>query len=77
MGILTVRLTEEEERLLDRRSRAAGMTKASFVRMLIRDRPFETAADVLEDAMARMGDARLRVKQIPAGNSRRTLRPPQ
>src|SRR5690349_16006298 len=60
MGIFTVRLTESEERLLDRRSRDAGMTRTSFVRMLICDRPFETAADVLEDAQACMGDARLR-----------------
>ena len=50
MAILTVRLTEEEERLLARRSRRAGMKKASFVRKLIREQPFETAADVLGDA---------------------------
>jgi hypothetical protein len=61
MAILTVRLTEEEERLLARRSRRAGMKKASFVRKLIREQPFETAADVLTDAAKRMGDARLRV----------------
>jgi aminoglycoside phosphotransferase (APT) family kinase protein len=61
MAILTVRLTEEEERLLARRSRSAGMKKASFVRKLIREQPFETAADVLADARKRMGDVRLRV----------------
>ncbi len=61
MGILTVRLSEDEERLLDRRSRDAGMKKASFVRKLIREQPFETAADVLADAAVRTGDARLRI----------------
>lgn len=63
MAILTVRLSEEEERLLTRRSRRAGMKKASFVRKLIREQPFETAADVLADAAKRMGDVRLRVSR--------------
>jgi hypothetical protein len=63
MGILTVRLTEEEEQLLAKRSRDAGMKKASFVRKLIREQPFETASDVLADAAKRMGDERLRVSR--------------
>ncbi|MFO1467868.1 MAG: hypothetical protein U1F35_15750 [Steroidobacteraceae bacterium] len=63
MAILTVRLTEEEERLLERRARSAKMKKASFVRRLIREEPFETAADVLADAQMRMGDTRLRVSR--------------
>jgi len=63
MGILTVRLSDEEEQLLSRRSRSAGMKKASFVRLLIREQPFETAADVAADAVKRMGDARLRVSR--------------
>jgi hypothetical protein len=61
MGILTVRLTADEEKLLLQRSRSAGMKKASFVRKLIREQPFETAADVLVDSQKRMGDERLRV----------------
>ena len=63
MGILTVRLTDEEERLLSRRSRSAGMKKATYVRHLIREQPFVTAADVLADAEKRMGDERLRVSR--------------
>jgi hypothetical protein len=63
MAILTVRLSDDEERLLTRRSRRAGMKKASFVRKLIREQPFETAADVLADAVKRMGDVRLRVSR--------------
>jgi hypothetical protein len=61
MAILTVRLTADEEKLLLQRSRSAGMKKASFVRKLIREQPFETAADVLVDSQKRMGDERLRV----------------
>lgn len=63
MGILTVRLTDEEERLLSRRSRSAGMKKATYVRHLIREQPFVTAADVLTDAKKRMGDERLRISR--------------
>ena len=51
MAILTVRLTAEEERLLTKRSRGAGMKKATYVRQLIRDEPFITGADVLADAL--------------------------
>jgi hypothetical protein len=63
MAILTVRLTDEEEQLLAKRSRSAGMKKASFVRLLIREQPFETASDVVADAARRMGDKRLRVSR--------------
>jgi len=63
MAILTVRLTEEEERLLTRRSQSAGMKKATFVRKLIREEPFVTGADVLVDADRRKGDTRLRISR--------------
>jgi hypothetical protein len=61
MAILTVRLTAEEDKLLLQCSRKAGMKKANFVRKLIREQPFTTAADVSADAQKRMGDVRLRV----------------
>ena len=61
MTTLTVRLTDDEERLLEKRSKAAVMTKEAFVRQLIREQPFEAGADVLVDASHRMGDVRLRV----------------
>jgi hypothetical protein len=63
MAILTVRLTEEEARVLARRSQSAGMKKATFVRKLIREEPFVTAEDVLTDASNRMGDRRLRISR--------------
>ena len=62
MSILTVRLTEEETRILGRRSRKAGVKKATFVRQLIRDQPYVTAADVLSDMERHWGDKRLRVR---------------
>ena len=65
MGILTVRLTEEEERLLARRSRQARMKRATYVRMLIREEFFVTGADVLAEATKRMGDVHLRVPHKP------------
>jgi hypothetical protein len=65
MGILTVRLSDDEERVLTRRSRNARMKRATYVRMLIREEPFVTGADVLADALKRMGDAGLRVKRKP------------
>jgi hypothetical protein len=61
MGILTVRLTQQEERVLARRARIARMKRATFVRMLIREEPLSTGADVLADARTRKGDERLRV----------------
>jgi len=61
MGILTVRLTDDEERVLSRRSRQARMKRATYVRMLIREEPLLTGAEVLADAVKRKGDARLRV----------------
>ena len=39
------------------------MKKASYVRKLIREQPFETGADILDYAKSRMGDVRLKIKQ--------------
>jgi hypothetical protein len=64
MAILTVRLTADEERLLTKRSRGAGMKKATFVRLLIREEPFISGADVVSDAERRMGDVRLRISGV-------------
>ena len=63
MAILTVRLTAEEERLLAKRSRGAGMKKVIYVRQLIREESFITGVDVLADVARRMGDARLRISR--------------
>ncbi len=65
MGILTVRLTEEEEKVLTRRSQLARMKRATYVRMLIREQPLATGADLLADALERKGDQRLRVSRKP------------
>jgi hypothetical protein len=49
--------------VLARRSRSARMKRSTYIRMLIREEPFVTAADVLADAPKRMGDIRLRVSR--------------
>lgn len=39
------------------------MNRAAYVRMLIRDEPLASGADVLAEAAKRMGDRRLRVSR--------------
>ena len=39
------------------------MKRATYVRMLIREEPFLTGADVLTDAVKRKGDPRLRISR--------------
>jgi len=63
MGILTIRLSDEEAKILARRSRKAGLKKATFVRQLIRQEPYETAADLLADMEKHWGNQRLRVRR--------------
>lgn len=60
-AILTVRLTREEQGLLAKRSKRAGMKKATFVRKLIRDEEIVTGADLLAWADRHAGDEHLRV----------------
>ena len=60
-SILTVRLTKEEQTILAKRSKRAGMKKATFVRKLIRDEEIVTGADALAWADRHMGDERLRI----------------
>jgi len=63
--ILTVRLTDEEKKTLERRCRTAGMKKATFVRSLIRDEEIVTGADALAWSKRHWGDERLRLKAKP------------
>jgi hypothetical protein len=60
-AILTVRLTKEEEGILARRSKLAGMKKATFVRKLIREEEIVTGADLHAWAERHAGDERLRI----------------
>lgn len=61
MSVLTVRLSDEEKKILARRSRQAGMKRATFVRQLIREQPYVTAADLLGDLEKQWGNEQLRV----------------
>jgi hypothetical protein len=59
--VLTVRLSKEEQGILAKRSKRAGMKKATFVRKLIRDEEIVTGADLLSWADRCAGDGRLRI----------------
>ena len=59
--VLTVRLTKEEQAILAKRSKRAGMKKATFVRKLIRDEEIVTGSDALAWAERHSGDDRLRI----------------
>lgn len=60
-SVLTVRLTKEEQAILAKRSKRAGMKKATFVRKLIRDEEVVTGADALAWGERHTGDERLRI----------------
>lgn len=60
-AILIIRLTKEEQDILARRSKRAGMTKGTFVRKLIRDEEIVTSSDLAAWADRHAGDARLRI----------------
>ncbi len=60
-AILTVRLTKEEQSILAKRSKRAGMKKATFVRKLIRDEEIVTGADALAWSERHWGDTSLRI----------------
>ncbi|HEY1849107.1 MAG TPA: hypothetical protein VGG37_07865, partial [Opitutaceae bacterium] len=60
-AILTVRLTKKEEGILIKRSKQAGMKKATFVRQLIRQEEIVTGADALAWSEQHAGDQRLRI----------------
>lgn len=60
-AILTVRLTKEEQGILAKRAKRAGMKKATFMRKLIRDEEIITGADLEAWAERHAGDQRLRI----------------
>ena len=60
-AVLTVRLSKEEQGILAKRSKRAGMKKATFVRKLIRDEEIITGADLLSWVGRHAGDERLRI----------------
>lgn len=62
-AVLTVRLTREEQGILAKRSKRAGMKKATFVRKLIRDEEIVTGADALAWSERNWGDSSLRINR--------------
>ncbi|MBC8010400.1 MAG: hypothetical protein H7067_09915 [Burkholderiales bacterium] len=60
--VLTVRLSKEEQALLAKRAKSAGMKKATFVReLLARDAEIRTGEDLAAFAARHAGDKRLRI----------------
>ncbi|MGA2016448.1 MAG: hypothetical protein ABSH26_05795 [Opitutaceae bacterium] len=59
-AILTVRLTKGEQAVLAKRSKRAGMKKATFARRLIREEGIVTGTDALAWSERRWGDQGLR-----------------
>jgi hypothetical protein len=62
MSVLTVRITEKEKARLARRAKSEGTTTDGLVRRMIREQPFLTAADLVEEMDALLGDKRLAIK---------------
>jgi hypothetical protein len=60
-AVLTVRLSKEEQGILAKRAKRAGMKRATFVRKLIRDEEIVTGADLVAWAGRHAGDERLRI----------------
>lgn len=60
--VLTVRLSREEQALLAKRAKRAGLKKATFVRQLINQQDIQTGADALAWVERNQGNPRLRVK---------------
>lgn len=60
-AVLTVRLTKQEQGILAKRSKRAGMKKATFVRKLIREEEIVSGADLLLWSERNAGDERLRI----------------
>jgi len=67
MPIVTVRLSEEEKAVLDRRAAAAGLKAGTLVRKLIADEPLATGAEILSYVESHLGDKGLRIKPIKKG----------
>jgi len=63
MSVLTIRLSEEEKRSLQRRAKAEKTTTGALVRQLINEKPFATSADLLAEMDALKGDKRLAAKR--------------
>ncbi len=62
--IFTVRLSKEEQSVLEKRSKRAGMKKATFIRKLILDEEIVTGNDLLSWANRNAGNEKLRISKV-------------
>lgn len=63
MPVLTVRVSEEEKKLLARRASKAGVSSGALVRQMLREAPLASAAELLDEMNRRLGDAKLRIRR--------------
>jgi hypothetical protein len=63
MPVLTVRISDEEKKLLARRAGKAGLSSGALVRQMLREAPLASAAELLDEMNRRLGDAKLRIKR--------------
>jgi hypothetical protein len=63
MAVLTVRISDEEKKLLARRAGKAGLSSGALVRQMLREAPLTSAAELLDEMNRRLGDTKLRIKR--------------
>jgi hypothetical protein len=63
MPVLTVRVSEEEKKLLARRASKAGLSSGALVRQMLREAPLASASELLDEMNRRLGDAKLRIRR--------------
>lgn len=62
MPVLTVRISEREKTLLERRAKKSGLTAGALVRQLLNETPLTTAEELLKEMDRRLGDSKLRIR---------------
>jgi hypothetical protein len=60
MPVLTVRISDEEKKLLARRAGKAGLSSGALVRQMPRGAPLVSAAELLREMNRRLGATKLR-----------------
>ena len=63
MPVLTVRISDEEKKLLARRAGKAGLSSGALVRQMLSEAPLTSAAELLDEMNRRLGDVKLRIKR--------------
>ncbi len=65
MPVLTVRISEDEKKILAKKAKDAGVSAGVLVREFINESKFVTGEDLLHYFEQHKGDKRLRVRRRP------------